>query len=156
MARQVKCPYCETKLDKEDAVEYKRKYYHQECFETWRNEAETRNELIDYICNLYKIDAPTGMILSQIKKFQEELNYKYKGMELALKYFYETLDNKPREGDGVGIIPFVYEEAKSHYIKQQRIAESVENNKGEETIIVYIDQHIDKRKKKKIDISSIL
>lgn len=52
------------------------------------------------------------MMLKQIKEYQEEYGYKLKGIELALRYFYETLDNKPREGDGIGIVPFVYDEAK--------------------------------------------
>lgn len=154
MARLVKCPYCENKLDKDVAYEFKKRYYHVECFETWRMEAGHRKELITYICDLYRMDAPTGMMLKQIKDFQEEYNYKLKGMELALRYFYETLDNKVREGDGIGIIPFVYEEAKSHYIKQQKIAESIGNSKDEE-VVVFIDTHASKRKTKKIDISAI-
>ncbi|PAD70577.1 hypothetical protein CHH83_01885 [Bacillus sp. 7586-K] len=154
MGRQVKCPYCEQKHDKDTAVEYNKRYYHRDCFDTWRADVEHRKELIDYICTLYKIDAPTGMITKQIKDFQEEYNYKYKGMELALRYFYETLDNRVREGDGIGIIPFVYEEAKSHYIKQLKIAESVENLKEEE-LTVYINPKLNKRKSKKIDIAAI-
>lgn len=152
--RQVKCPYCESKLSKEEAHEYKKRYYHPHCFETWRMEAEHRKELIAYICDLYGIDVPTGMMLKQIKDFQEDYNYKTKGMELALRYFYETLDNKVREGDGIGIIPFVYEDAKNHYIKQQRIAESINDSKEEE-VVVFIDPHVSKRKQKKIDISAI-
>ncbi|PLR72194.1 hypothetical protein [Bacillus sp. UMB0728] len=153
-ARQVKCPYCETKLNKDDSFEFKKRYYHPECFETWRREADHRNELITYICELYDIDAPTGMMFKQIKEFQEQQNYKLKGMELSLKYFYEILDNKPREGDGIGIIPFVYEEAKNHYLKQQRIANSIENLESKE-VTVYINPNTERRKSKKIDIAAI-
>jgi molybdopterin converting factor small subunit len=155
VARQVKCPYCEIKLDKDEAYEYKKRYYHANCFETWRSEVEQRKELLDYICKLYSIDAPTGMMTKQIKDYQQEYNYKLKGMELALRYFYETLDNKVREGDGIGIIPFVYEEAKNHYVKQMKISESLSNIKKNEEITVFIDTSRDKRKTKKIDIAAI-
>jgi hypothetical protein len=75
-------------------------------------------------------------------------------MELALRYFHETLGNRPQDGSGIGIIPFVYEEAKNYYIKQMKISESIENHKDEE-ITVYIDPNRNKRKSKKIDITAL-
>lgn len=156
MGRQVKCPYCEMSLDKDDAIPYKKRYYHQNCFNTWKLEAEHRKELISYICTLYQIDAPTGMILKQIKEFQEEYKYKLKGVELALRYFHETLENPIREGDGIGIVPFVYDEAKRHYIRQKAIQKSAEdpnNHKREEvTLIIKKDK---KKKRGLVDISAL-
>lgn len=81
MGRQVKCPYCETKLDKDSAIPYKKRYYHEKCFNTWKQEADHRKELIQYICNLYGLTSPTGMMLKQIKEYQEEYGYKLKGIE---------------------------------------------------------------------------
>jgi hypothetical protein len=154
MARLVKCPYCENQLSKEESVEHKKKYYHSHCFEAWQKEKEHRQELIKYICELFGIVAPTGMMLKQIKDFQEDYKYKLKGMELALRYFHETLGNRVQSGSGIGIIPFVYEDAKNHYIKQQKIAESIQNIENEE-VTVFIDPNQTKRKSKKIDITAI-
>jgi len=155
MGRQVKCPYCETQLDKDEAYSYKKKYYHENCFKLWNSEKEHRKSLIEYICKLYKIDVPNGMILKQIKDFQEEYKYKLSGIELALRYFYETLGNHVQEGAGIGIVPFVYEEAKQHYIKQMKISESIINlNKAEEKT-VFIDLNQSKRKSRSIDIAAI-
>ncbi|MCS4323966.1 hypothetical protein [Bacillus subtilis] len=156
MGRQVKCPYCKTKLDKDSAIPYKKRYYHEKCFNTWKQETDHRKELIQYICNLYGLTSPTGMMLKQIKEYQEEYGYKLKGIELALRYFYETLDNQPREGDGIGIVPFVYDEAKRHYIRQKAIRKSAEdpkNHKREEITLV-----IKKGMRKKrglVDISTL-
>lgn len=155
MAKSVKCPYCESYLDKDEAISYKKRYYHEECFNTWRLEADHRKELIDYILEIYNLEAPTGMMLKQIKDFQEDYNYKLKGIELALRYFHETLDNRPQENGGIGIVPFIYEEAKRHYIKQQKIAESIHDFKQQEEITVCINTKADKRKSKKIDITAI-
>lgn len=155
MARLVKCPYCEKQLSKEEAHEYKKKYYHVKCFNEWQQEKEHRQQLIDYICKLYRIEAPTGMILKQIKDFQADYKYKLKGMELALRYFHETLGNQVQQGSGIGIIPFVYEDAKNHYVKQMKIADSLHVLGESEEITVYIDPNKTKRKSKKIDITAI-
>lgn len=153
MPRAIKCTLCK-RVIKDEPVKHSGKNYHQECFDEWRKEVEDRKDLNDYICKLYRIEYPTGMIRKQIKEFQEEYNYKLKGMELALRYFHETLDNKPRPGDGIGIIPFIYEEAKNHYIKQKKIAESIENMETQE-LTVQITPTKYSRKSKKIDIAAI-
>lgn len=130
MGRQVICPYCKEKLDKDEAHPYKKRYYHEKCFNEWQAHSQHRKDLIAYICELHNLDAPTGMILKQIKEFENDYGYKLKGMELALRYFYETLGNPVREGDGIGIIPYVYEEAKKYYILRMKAQESAEENEG--------------------------
>lgn len=157
MGRLVKCQYCEDKVDKDVAHVYKKRNYHEKCFQKWEQEGQDYESLKSYICEIYRLDYPTGLILKQIKNYKEENQYKYKGMELALRYFYETLDNRAREGDGIGIIPYVYEEAKSHYIKQMKIADSIKNtdNTAVEEIVVHINPVTNKRNSKKIDISAI-
>lgn len=158
MARQVKCPYCQNLLNKDESYEYKKRYYHPECFNEWKQESDDRKDLIAYICELYRLDVPTGMILKQIKEFREEFNYKYKGMELALRYFYETLGNPIQESSGIGIIPYVYEEAKKNYILKMQVAESLKNLKQEETQVIEVyspKSSSYKSKIKHIDINSL-
>jgi hypothetical protein len=159
VAKQVKCPYCNQYLNKEDAYEYKKRYYHQSCFDTWQLESEHRKELLAYICEIYKLEAPTGMMLKQIKDFKDELHYKYKGMELALRYFYETLGNSVQSGTGIGIVPFVYEDAKRHYIMKLNVEKSVEENGDKQcngrTVVVKSPEFTYQSKVKQIDISSL-
>lgn len=76
------------------------------------------------------------MILKQIKDFQEQYKFKIKGMLLALKYFHETLGNQVRDGDGIGIIPFVYEDAKRNYIMKLKVKESLDNIEQQKQIKV--------------------
>ncbi|PHA03040.1 hypothetical protein COE51_01470 [Bacillus pseudomycoides] len=161
MARQVKCPRCGEKLDKEDSIEHKKKYYHEECFNNWQQESQDRNGLIEYICELYKLDIPSGLMLKQIKEFHEEQHLKYKGMELALRYFFETLGNRPQEGTGIGIIPYVYEDAKKHYIVKMKVEESVKKlstddiNTEKRTVVVQSPKFMYENKTKEIDMSSL-
>ena len=155
MGRLVKCPYCEEKLDKDESHEYKKRYYHQKCFDTWQREGDEYKSLMAYISELYRVEFPSMVIKKQIKDMKEE-GYKYKGMELALRYFFDTLENKVQENTGVGIIPYVYEEAKNHYIKQIKIAKSINNlETDQQEYVVYIQPEKVKKKGKTIDISAI-
>lgn len=156
MARKVKCPYCEDYLEKEDSITYKKKYYHPNCLKKKEREVEDRKELIEIICEIYKIDVPTGMMFKQIKNFQEDYKYKLKGIELSLRYFYGTLGNKPKEGEGIGIVPYIYDEAKQHYIRKKAIKDSANNLENYETEIREVTIKTFERKNKNvIDISSI-
>lgn len=156
--RRVKCPYCEEWLERGNSIRHKNgRYFHPECFEKNRDESNHYKELISYVCELYGLDRPTGQILRQIKIYKEdpELNYTYKGMELTLRYFYEILGNKPREGDGVGIIPHQYHNATQQYIKQMKINDSIDNIKNSKKTVVYVSPKKQSRKKNLIDMDSL-
>ncbi|WP_425203759.1 hypothetical protein [Priestia megaterium] len=159
MARKVKCPYCEEMVDKEEAISHQKRYYHDACLKEKEKSTQHRRELIEYICDLYKVDAPTGMMLKQIKEFENDFKYKLKGIELALRYFYDTLENNPREGEGIGIVPYVYEEAKRHYLKRQSIQKSVnkltENPVKEKRVRVKSPKLEIQRRNLKIDMNSL-
>lgn len=89
-------------------------------------ESQDYKDLIAYICELYQIDAPTGWMLKQIKDFKEQFNYTYRGMKTTLHYFYEIQEgNDVADSMGIGIVPFVYDEAKKFYIDKKAIKDSV-------------------------------
>lgn len=119
MAKEVKCPLCGEMQDKEQAIKYKNRYYHPQCLEKKKqkeNDEPDRQELIGYVMRLHKMSNINGFVLRQIKNFRDE-GYTYKGMILTLRYFHEVKGN-PITGDGIGIIPYVYEEAKKWHIKK--------------------------------------
>lgn len=158
------CPYCRNKVPASQSEKVGNRYYHKDCYEKKQKEDEEKQrhsndykELIDYICNLYGLQAPTGMILKQIKDYQNEYGFKLKGMELALRYFHETLDNPVREDVGIGIVIYTYEEAKRHYIKKKKIERSVQDlevNRQETKVVSVKSPKFEIRKKvKSIDIS---
>lgn len=156
--KQMKCPRCDDTVTKHKAIHHTNgRYYHQVCFDEWRNTADTRGQLISYVMELYEVKQPTGVMLMQIKRFHEEFNYKYKGMELSLRYFYEILGNKVRDGDGLGIIPYIYEEATEQYMRQIEIDKSLADPKNHEVVehVFYVDPSKTSVKKNFIDIESI-
>jgi hypothetical protein len=121
---------CERKINREvDAfVTISKKNYHQDCYELHRLRQQHRAELLEYICDLYKISVPNGFILKQIKEFEENYNYKLKGIQMALYYFHDINGNpvnipnsKYKNVKGIGIVPHIYEEAKQYFIRMQKI-----------------------------------
>ena len=67
MARKVKCPECGTFNDKENTICHNSRYYCKVCYENKNREAEDYKDLISYICSLFHIEAPTPLMLKQIK-----------------------------------------------------------------------------------------
>lgn len=126
MSRKVKCPSCEMLNDKEIAVLYQNRYYCKTCFEQKQQIKDHYKDLLDYICKLYNLQVPNGWILKQIKEYKEQFNYSYLGMKTTLHYFFEIQGNEIKDDQGVGIIPFVYEEAKQFYIDKKSIKENSE------------------------------
>lgn len=130
MARKYKCPVCEKMNSEEESILYKKRRYCSEsdCLDRKKEEDENKDsknddwvELYEYITELYG-KSPTGMMYKQLGEYRKEpFNYTNKGMYLTLKYFYETLGNTVINGTGLGIIPYVYEDAKKNFIENMEI-----------------------------------
>ncbi len=111
-----------------ESVVYKNRHYCESCLELKKEEQEqkdTKNgdwvELYEYIVELYG-HSPTGMMFKQLGEYRKPpYEYTNKGMYLTLKYFYETMGNNVIDGTGLGIIPYVYEDAKKNFIKNMEI-----------------------------------
>lgn len=126
MARKVKCPECGTFNDKENAIYHNSKYYCKICYDNKMRESQDYKDLIAYICELYEIDAPTGWMLKQIKDFKEQFHYTYRGMKTTLNFFYEIQEgHDTADSMGIGIIPFVYDDAKKFYVDKKAVKDSV-------------------------------
>lgn len=112
LGRLVKCAFCGRQVDKDVSVRYRDKNYHSDCAE----EAKNRDELGQYIVDLFHLKAPGPRNYAMIKKFYEENHFTYKGMLYSLKYFYEIKNNPiDKANQSIGIIPWVYEEAKEYF-----------------------------------------
>lgn len=180
MAKMVKCPYCEEKFDRETikCTKVKNRYYHVDCLakHTKKQQAEKverankkangdtseqhRRNLIGYVMELRDVDRLNGMVFKQIKDLHEQ-GFSYIGMQSTLKYFHEIKGN-PIIGTGIGIVPFVYDEARDWYIKKSKASkhfeELVKNGMKEITTEKKVrvrTQKLETRIKNKIDISSL-
>lgn len=135
MAHIVTCVYCKQRFDR-DKVPFvqvaNRRYAHQECSEQenlrlFKEEAD-KIDLDTYIMGLFKLDYVTPRIRKQLNTYAEQYGYSYSGMKKALVYFYEIKGNSIEKANGgVGIIPYVYQDARNYYYA---LWEANQNNEG--------------------------
>ena len=139
---QVKCPYCDKYFyrDMEEFVQInKTRYAHKACYD--RHNAELSQEerdlnvLKDFIKKLFNIDSLTEKINRQIKDYHENKKYTYSGMYKSLVWFYQIKGHPiDKANGGIGIIPYVYEDARNYYTamfiaQQQNQAKPIEQYK---------------------------
>jgi len=123
MAHIVTCVYCKKRFDRDKLpfvqVSPKR-YAHQECADeeskrAFKEEAD-KIALENYIIKLLKVEYVTPRIRKQLNTYVEQYGYTYSGMHKALIYFYEVKGNSTDKANGgVGIIPYVYQDAYNYY-----------------------------------------
>lgn len=125
------CPVCNVRFDRDkiQAVVYSaRRYAHATCDPENKNfvkmpepKPKTQDEkdlevLKDYINTLYNGNANWALVTRQIKEYKEKNGYSYSGMLKSLVYFHQIKNNPiDKEKKGIGIIPFVYNDAKNYY-----------------------------------------
>ena len=117
---KVICAFCKKPLSKKDAncvMLNNSKYVHKECQALEESREKTdREKLEDYIKTLFSLTYIEPRVKAQNKKYVEEYNYTYSGMQKALYYFYEIKGgDKSKANGGIGIIPYVYQDAYNYH-----------------------------------------
>jgi recombinational DNA repair protein (RecF pathway) len=124
MAHMVKCTVCGKRFNRDKIQAVKTgpmRYAHQVCFpegELVPLEVEDPElaELENYIQNLLGEDYNRARVNKQIKDFRQNYDYSYSGMLKTLIWFYDIKGNsKDKANGGIGIIPFVYQDACNYY-----------------------------------------
>lgn len=131
--KQVKCRQCGKQVDKSTAIALNTKAY--VCCEQCRDEwmvahapkskptipPDNRTALLDYIKQL---DPDTNFIVAtaQIKRMIADYGMTYAGMRYALWY---SINVANRQYKGIGVLPYVYEDAKKYWDWQQRMKQQV-------------------------------
>ena len=116
----VTCAYCQKPMSKKDAdcvMIGNGKYVHKACQELEANREKTdKEQLEEYIKELFGTTYIDPRVRAQIKKYVEEFNYTYSGIRKALIYHYEIKGgDKSKANGGIGIVPYVYEHAFNYY-----------------------------------------
>ena len=92
MARLSTCKGCGKKLQPEEKYIHASKTYCEECYKKIERESTEYKQLIEFICNNYELDKPTGFMLKQIKELKTEYGYSYAAMTYTLWYCKEILN----------------------------------------------------------------
>lgn len=162
MAHRVKCYYCGSTFDRDRVVDCVKvngnRYAHLECH-LRKQEEKTQEEkdleaLEEYILKLLELDYITPKIKKQISDYKEKYNYSYTGMQKALVYFYDVKKNTTEKANGgIGIIPYVYQDAYRYYYSiwlanQSNQAKPVEQYQPQERVVrIPIPKRVEKKKK---------
>lgn len=155
--RKVKCPICGLYFDrdKEKNVQIKTRFYHINCLS--KTSEGNRMILEEYIKDILEIDKISPLIKKQIKKYTEEDGMTYLEIRDTLKYFFELKNGNKTKAQGIGIVPYVYDEAKKYYQKIYDITEKAKKVEIKSSIekIISISRPISKVKRRRIDINSL-
>lgn len=109
---EVKCYFCENKVDKKVAIKADKKNFHPQCYQSYLD----KKDCCDYICSIFNLKAPGPRIYSQLSTFVSQKNYSYKNIKLTLKYWYEVKkQSREKAGEGIGIVPYIYDEAVNYF-----------------------------------------
>ena len=123
--RMVKCKYCGKQFNRnaEPCIEVSsRRYAHKSCAEQYLNSISKDEkdylELEKYIKKLFGLNVLTAKIKRQIKEYKEEYDYSYSGIQKTLYWWFEVRKNSlEKANDGIGIVPYVYDECKNYYYR---------------------------------------
>ena len=143
------CSLCNKPITCTEYKTRKRKRYHNECFAELIDKAESqsqqkasglknndKDDLIQYICSLYGISEIPYAIDRQIDNYINQMGYTYSGIQKTLYYFYELEGNKPDSHTStIGIVPYIYDEAKEFFQSLHKANESNEDFIQEEKTV---------------------
>ena len=114
------CKFCGKRKEKDNMLKDKSNYFcNESCLVAYKKQVADRLALTNYIQSLYGY-FPTR-VTKQMEDFKKQ-GMTYKGQELSLRYWYETLEKEFDTEQGVGIIPYIYEDAKQFFLDKQRVA----------------------------------
>lgn len=122
-AHYVTCVYCGERFnrDKEPTIQVSaRRYAHKECAEKYEanksQEEKDLEALEKYIMHLFDEPYVNARVRKQLKEYKEQYNFTYSGILKTLIYWYEIKGNSTEKANGgIGIIPYVYNDALKYY-----------------------------------------
>jgi hypothetical protein len=123
-----KCAVCGGQIDKSladiIAVKSGRRYIHNDCYEHKDEIEQQLNDIHEY-CQTHMDNYNKKLVSSQIGKYIND--YTPQEMLQILKYFFSVKNNANSGGNGgIGIIPYVADEALNYYKNKEMIQKMME------------------------------
>lgn len=124
------CKYCGMEFSKSDTEYFTigRRYAHMAChkaFEEKQNkEIRDYELLVECIKKIFKLEILSAKIEKQIRDFIAKYNYDYTGIRRTLEWWFILKRNPTTLAqDGIGIVPFVYNEALEYFHRLEQANE---------------------------------
>ena len=118
-----KCVYCGEQFDRnqEEWVAINaRRYAHKKCHDA-AEAGKTQDEkdyeaLCSYIKQKFMMQTISAKITRQITDYKKQYNFTYSGMLKALTWWFDIKKNSlEATNGGIGILPYIYNDAKTYY-----------------------------------------
>lgn len=131
-----KCYYCGEQFDRnqeEFVAVNSRRYAHKKCHEQAQAGKSQDEKDFEALCSYVKIkfnySTVPAKIARQITDYKKAYNFTYSGMLKALKWWFD-IQGHTLEGTngGIGILPYIYNDAKTYYYGLY-VAQMVNENK---------------------------
>lgn len=157
MARKVICQYCRNKFDRESELyEHTSKgYFHKTCYDTMLDERAKRADILDVLDDITGGKVNYALVQKQLKELIGTGKYTESGLLGTLYYAINIKHIKFNPKAGIGILPYLYQDARRYYEKQAVMKEGVHKVEYEEKVVVVKPQQSN-REKHLIDIESLL
>lgn len=136
MARLAHCKgeNCNKELPLDDRYKHSGKWYCKECYEKIKNKPNPYRDLIAYMCNEFGIEAPSSLMLTQIKNLKNARNYTYGGIQYTIWYYKYVLNKELDDKFGIGFVKYYYTNAENYFKEQVEIQNKVEEMKSKNII----------------------
>lgn len=156
------CRVCKKPIDKSKndwIMPSKNQYYHRKCFKEWKrsdpkDDEEYKKLIYSYLSHDLKVEYQYWMCEQQMKKMVKE-GKTLRGILFTLKYFYGIKHGNWLKGHGgLGIVPFVYEEAAQYWVNREnrekgivdKIEQQIRESAAQEKTVV-AQKKVTRRKK---------
>lgn len=112
MEMRSRCCFCGRYLANSEAIYYEGRQAHRECYKG----SSEKDKLFVFIKSLYSIAEVGDKIKSQVENFMNSINnLTYTDIRDSLYYFHIVSGNPITSRDTIGIVPKIYEEARSYF-----------------------------------------
>lgn len=158
-AHYVTCVYCGERFnrDKEPTTQVSaRRYAHKKCAENHEanksQEEKDLEALEKYIMHLFDESYVNARVRKQLKEYKEQYHFTYSGILKTLIYWYEIKGNSTEKANGgIGIIPYVYNDALKYYYalylaKLANESKDIEKYKPKEKVIEILPPKVQPKK----------
>lgn len=152
----IKCSYCGKQISTAKYKTVKGKKYHYECYAEMTSKAqevevekkinfsgEAYQKLINYIVELYSVKSIPQKVLKstaqqEVERIMGTYGYSYEGIYNSLVYYHHILGNDIYGRVSIGIVPYIYDEAKEFFNDIDRANKENQGKGNGETVVAKI------------------
>ncbi|MDG0860380.1 hypothetical protein [Staphylococcus equorum] len=168
MTRLLKCyGYCNSKYPKEELKKLNLNKnstndghnYCVSCYEKKIKDFNDRNDLYKFLQDTFDLNFPTGLMLRQIKQFNEERGYSYKNIRLTLNYIFNIKRcYKPMTKFGIAMVPHFHEEMIEYYknFKNKRENLTIKKTETKRVTLPLFETNESYKQKKLINMEDLI